>query len=234
MAMYKNEALLHAGYPRDPGALPAAMIGQATAQTGTLRGRLMAMTEPLQATADDSRRSALMAAAQGGDRTAYETLLRDCVPLIKGIARRRGVPLDRLDDVVQEVLLTIHRARHTYDPARPFTAWLRVIAERRAIDLQRQTGRRDAREVHAPLAFESHVDDTADPTAGLERGDDAGRIERALATLPAGQREAVKHLVLEDRSLAEAAELTKRSKGALKVNLHRALKALRGRFESGG
>ncbi len=52
-----------------------------------------------------------MAAAQTGDRTAYETLLRDCVPFIASLAHRQGVPSDRTDDVVQEVLLTVHRAR---------------------------------------------------------------------------------------------------------------------------
>jgi DNA-directed RNA polymerase specialized sigma24 family protein len=51
-----------------------------------------------------------------------------------------------------------------------------------------------------------------------------------LASLPERQREAVRLLVLEEQSLSEAAVATLRSKGALKVNLHRALKTLRGRF----
>jgi DNA-directed RNA polymerase specialized sigma24 family protein len=81
----------------------------------------------------DLRRSAWMAKAQAGDGIAYQALLRDCIPIIKSIARRRGVSADRIDDVVQDVLLTIHRARQTYDPSRSFTAWLAVIADRRAI-----------------------------------------------------------------------------------------------------
>jgi len=152
---------------------------------GMMRSRRrMATAEPIKPTADDMRRSALMAAAQAGDKTAYETLLRDCVPLIRAIARRQGVGPDQVDDVVQEVLLTIHRARQTYDPNRSFTAWLRVIAERRAIDLLRQTGRRGARELHAPIAFENYVDETADPAGGLQHADDAGRVSQALAQLP--------------------------------------------------
>jgi RNA polymerase sigma-70 factor (ECF subfamily) len=188
----------------------------------------MASAEPHKPTADDARRAALMAAAQAGDKTAYETLLRDVVPLIKAIARRQGVSADHADDVVQEVLLTIHRARQTYDPTRSFNAWLRVIAERRAVDLLRQTGRRGARELHAPIAFENYVDESADPAAGLRRSDDAGRVNEALASLPPRQREAVQYLVLKEQSLAEASAATRRSKGSLKVNLHRALKALRG------
>jgi len=48
----------------------------------------------------DARRSALMVAAQIGDRVAYETLPRDCVSFIVSAARRQGVPSDRTDDVV--------------------------------------------------------------------------------------------------------------------------------------
>jgi RNA polymerase sigma-70 factor (ECF subfamily) len=179
----------------------------------------------------DRRRSAWMAAAQAGDGAAYQALLRDCIPVIKSVARRRGVAADRIDDVVQDVLLTIHRARQTYDPSRSFTAWLCVITDRRAIDLFRRTRRQDAREVHAPLAFESHADEAADPAQGLAHADATGTVDRALASLPTRQREAVQHLVLEERTLADAAALTRRTKGSLKVNLHRALKALRGRME---
>jgi RNA polymerase sigma factor (sigma-70 family) len=179
----------------------------------------------------DRRRSALMAAAQAGDGVAYQALLRDCIPVIKSIARRRGVMADSIDDVVQDVLLTIHRARQTYDPGRSFTAWLSVIADRRAIDLLRRISRQDAREVHAPLAFEVHADHAADPARGLAHADATGTVASALASLPLRQREAVQHLVLEERSLADAAALTRRTKGSLKVNLHRALKALRGRME---
>ena len=180
----------------------------------------------------DARRSALMAAAQAGDRVAYETLLRDCVPFIVGLARRRGIPADRTDDVVQETLLTLHRARATYDPRRSFDAWLRVIVERRAIDQLRQLHRR-GREVHAPYAYESHADEAVDLSAGIERGEQARRIGAALAQLPRRQREAVHHLLLEERSLSDAAGLTGRSKGSLKVNLHRALNALRLKINRG-
>jgi len=131
----------------------------------------------------DHRRSALMAAAQVGDSTAYQTLLRDCIPVIKSVARRRGVHADLIDDVVQDVLLTIHRARHTYDPGRSFTAWLCVIAERRAIDLLRRTRRQDKREIHAPIAFESRADEAADPSRGLAHADATGTVTRALAGL---------------------------------------------------
>lgn len=180
----------------------------------------------------DLRRSAWMAAAQAGDSAAYQTLLRDCIPVIKSVARRRGVAADYADDVVQDVLLTIHRARQTYDPSRSFTAWLCVIADRRAIDLLRRIRRQDLREVHAPFAFEGFADQAADPGQGLVHADATRTFTRAIANLPARQREAVQHLVLEERSLADAAALTRRTTGSLKVNLHRALKVLRDRIKT--
>ncbi len=213
------------------GGSPHDMVA---AYSGMRSSRSMATVEPHKMTADDARRSALMAAAQSGDKAAYQTLLRDCVPLIRAIARRKGVDISQVEDVVQEVLLTIHRARQTYDPTRSFTAWLRVIAERRAIDLLRQSGRRGSRELYAPVAFENYADETADPAVGLNQSDDAGRVSEALASLPPRQREAVQQLILKDQSLAEASAATSRSKGSLKVNLHRALKALRGSVEREG
>ncbi len=177
----------------------------------------------------DQRRAAWMAAAQAGDRRAYERLLADSVALIRAAARRHGVAPDSLDDVVQETLITVHRVRHTYDPTRSYDAWLSAIASRRAIDALRSRGRRDSRELHDDFALDSHPD-TDDASAATESGQRAQRLHQAIAELPPGQREAVEQLGLRERSLSEAAELTGRNAGALKVNLHRALKALRERF----
>ena len=177
----------------------------------------------------DQRRAAWMAAAQAGDRRAYEKVLADSVGLIRAAARRQGVALDRLDDVVQETLITVHRVRHTYDPTRSYDAWLSAIASRRAIDALRSRGRRDSRELHDEFAMETHAEPD-DASAAAERLQRAQQLQAAITRLPPGQREAVEQLGLREHSLSEAAELTGRSSGALKVNLHRALKALRGHF----
>jgi RNA polymerase sigma factor (sigma-70 family) len=177
----------------------------------------------------DRQRAAWMAAAQAGDRRAYERVLADSLALIRSVARRQGVPPDALDDVVQETLLTVHRVRNTYDPARSYDAWLAAIAGRRAIDVLRSHGRRRHREVHDELAFD-HAPDRDDASTDSERAQEASRLRAAIAELPPGQREAVEQMGLRERSLAEAAATTGRSTGALKVNLHRALKALRDRL----
>ena len=183
---------------------------------------------------DDFRRRAWMAAAQAGDQVAYGALLRDCVGVIEKVARRQGVPADRVDDVVQDTLLTIHRARQTYDPTRSFNAWLAVLAQRRAVDLLRKTGRHGVREVHAPLAYERHADESAAGPRAAYGSEATHRLGESVADLPLRQREAVQLLVLQERSLAETAAATGRSKGSLKVNLHRALKSLRARLRQAG
>lgn len=188
--------------------------------------------EPAVASTDESpdqRRAAWMAAAQAGDRRAYEKLLADSVALIRAAARRQGVAHDNLDDVVQETLMTVHRVRHTYDPARSYDAWLSAIASRRAIDALRSHGRRNSRELHDDHAVDNHPE-ADDASAATESAQRARRLREAIAELPPGQREAAEQLGLHERSLSEAAELTGRNTGALKVNLHRALKALRERF----
>ena len=88
---------------------------------------------------------------------------------------------------------------------------------------------RDRRELHDEHAFENHadIDDASAATEQLQRAD---RLRAAIAELPPGQREAVEQMGLRERSLSEAAAITGRNTGALKVNLHRALKALRERF----
>lgn len=180
--------------------------------------------------ADDRQRSALMAAAQAGDRDAYAAVLRSSIPVIRATAVRLGVAADAVDDVVQETLLTIHRARHTYDPKRPFIAWLRAIAKRRAIDVIRHDSRRRGREVDGQHVADEQPDPRPTPSGVAEQASDARRLRGVVATLPRSQRDAVEHLVLADRSLPEAAAATSRSQGAMKVNLHRAIKSLRTRL----
>jgi len=168
-----------------------------------------------------------MVAAQAGDRAAYETLLRDCMPFIKRVARGQGIRPDLIDDVVQETLLTVHRARQTYDPNRSFTAWLGTIAQRRAIDGLRRVGRTRNREIYAPLAYENHSDPSGGPDEAVFHVDHTEVLNSAVSKLSARQREAVERFAFQSQSLAQAATASGRSTGSLRVDWHRALKGLR-------
>ena len=186
-----------------------------------------AATTAPQSDADEAW-SRLMAAAQDGDRAAYERLLREIVPFVRAVVARQHRQADRVEDVVQDVLLSVHRVRHTYDPARPFRHWLAAIARRRSIDMLRSRGRIGAVEVFDDLAYETFADPAAN--RDLERGQRTAGLGGAIAALPESQREALELLKLREMSLAEASRASGKSIAALKVNVHRAIKSLRARL----
>ncbi|MFM7306326.1 MAG: RNA polymerase sigma factor, partial [Alphaproteobacteria bacterium] len=140
--------------------------------------------------ARDLRWSRLMAAAQAGDRRAYEDLLRECLPLLRQICRARLRDATEAEDAVQDTLLTIHRARASYDASRPFRPWLVAITERRALDRIRARGRRSGREAALDLAAELPAPEgSAD--AALDANHAAAKLRDAVQDLPQSQRTAL-------------------------------------------
>ena len=83
--------------------------------------------------ADEQRWAAWMALAHGGDHDAYRQLLGELANAIETYIRVRFGAIDSLEDCVQECLLVIHKARHTYDPVRPFRPWLFTLVRHRTI-----------------------------------------------------------------------------------------------------
>jgi RNA polymerase sigma-70 factor (ECF subfamily) len=177
--------------------------------------------------AQEERLAALMRAARAGDRPAYTELLREIAALAKGAVRQRFRFLQPQDveDLVQDILLSVHAARATWDPARPFLPWLTAIARNRMADGARRYARRSAREVADQAGTETFAADDANTLSGGYG--DAEALARALAKLPRGQRRAVELTKLKEMSLKEAAAATGTSVGALKVAVHRGLSALR-------
>jgi len=159
-----------------------------------------------------------MGRAQQGDQEAYRRLLDDLVPMLRAFLRRRVFNVSEVDDIVQDVLLAMHRARHTYDPARPIEPWIFAIARNVTID---HTRRHLARS-----GWETMVEELPD-TPGEIDAPLAPRLDEALEKLPAAQREAFRMLKLEGLSVDAAAERAGTTPGALKVRAHRAYKALR-------
>ncbi len=180
----------------------------------------------------DAAWAQLMRCAQDGDGTAYERLLREVIPLVRSLARRHCRVAADVEEMVQETLLTVHRVRHTYDPARPFTPWLAAITSRRAIDTIRRRQRVGRHESADGALLETFADAAANnELAGVHAAEEVAGL---LEELPARQREAIELLKLRELSLAQAAQLSGQSAGALKVNAHRALKALRALMQGRG
>ncbi len=165
----------------------------------------------------------LMARAQDGDRAAYHRLLQEITPYLRSLAVRRYNDPNEIEDAIQDVLLTVHSIRQTYDPARPFGPWLATIANRRFVDRLRRQGRKRAREVFLSPEHEAF----SEPESTLYDGPDKRDLELAIGDLPAAQQQAVKLLKLKEMSLKEAAAVSGMSITSLKVSVHRALKNLR-------
>jgi RNA polymerase sigma-70 factor (ECF subfamily) len=168
-----------------------------------------------------------MAAAQGGDESAYRGLLEQLLPFVRRQVRGRiSAPADA-EDVVQNALIAIHRGRHTYRPERPFGPWMRTVVRNCVIDWFRERGRRASREttVESPELFAEGVYDEEPGAQDL-----APPLAAALQALPAKQREAVELIHVHGLSVAEAAVEAGVSPGALKVRAHRGYRALRTRL----
>jgi RNA polymerase sigma-70 factor (ECF subfamily) len=171
----------------------------------------------------DQELARLLAQAQGGDQAAYETFLREASGVLRGFLARRMGNVDMVEDVLQETLLSIHRARHTYRPERPVGPWLYAICEHRMTDFFRRHRRIERTEVPAP-------DDMSDRVVAPapSHADERGRLVReALARIPEKQRRVIELLKVHDLSVKEAAAHTGMSESAIKVTAFRGYEAIR-------
>jgi RNA polymerase sigma factor (sigma-70 family) len=163
-----------------------------------------------------------MRAAMTGDAGAYRQLLVSLAPHIRAVARFRcrslGAPEDEVEDLVQEVLLTIHLKRGTWDQSRPIGPWVAAITRNRLIDILRQRGR------HVTVPIEDFVDSLQAEDQAPELS--AREIDSLLARLTPQQREIVRSISLNGSSIRETADRLQMTEGAVRVTLHRALKAL--------
>ena len=154
-------------------------------------------------------------AALGGDAAAYESSLRELAAMLRGYYRRRLASLpDEVEDLVQETLIAVHNQRHTYDPGQPLTAWVHAIAKYKYVDLVRRRSGREA--LNDPLANE----------VGKEYYVSHSDLRKLLATLPDRHRRPIECVKIEGLSVAETAQRTGMSESAVKVGVHRGLKAL--------
>jgi RNA polymerase sigma factor (sigma-70 family) len=175
----------------------------------------------------DERLASLMRSAQDGDFSAYAALLDEVAALARQIVRRRFAFLQPhdIEDLVQDILLSVHAARSTYDPRRPFLPWLTAIARNRMADGARRYARRAANELASDRLPETFPADEANMP--LDRYGGAEALAQAMADLPPGQRQAIELIKLREMSLKEASAVSGVSVGALKVAVHRGIAALR-------
>ena len=161
----------------------------------------------------------LMLAALAGDKAAYRGLLGALAEQLRRYYRRRLPPSDaNVEDLVQETLIAIHTKRDTYDTALPFTPWLYAIARYKLLDHLRRGRLRPT----VPLEEAGDLFAGDDSEAASARLD----LEKLLAGLPASSQAIIRQVKLDGLSTADVAAKTGKSEIAVRVGLHRGLKAL--------
>lgn len=162
-----------------------------------------------------------MLAAVAGDEGSYRRLLGEIAPRLRAMARqglaRAGRSAADAEDIVQETLIALHVKRHTWKTDEPFGPWVRGIARHKIVDQLRKRG-----SGHVPIDDIIESVPAAEENSSLPVRD----VLRHVAGLAPGQRAVVSAIFVDSASTAEAAQRLGLSEGAVRVQLHRGLKAL--------
>lgn len=170
----------------------------------------------------------LMIAAQSGDKKAYRQVFEEITPMIKSfIAKRINKPED-IDEITQEILMSVHKASQTYDSSRPFKTWLYAIIKFRLSDYLRTVYRNAERGLDSfdEKEFELSNDDDSEQSF-----DDGEMIAKMLDALPEKQQKIIKMTKIDGFSIKETAQKMDMSESAVKVTVHRALDKLKTNYE---
>ncbi len=164
-----------------------------------------------------------MRRAQQGDEDAYAELLVLLTAATRSYVRSRvRAPVPWIDDAVQETLVGVHHARHTFDGRRPFAPWFYSIARNRMVDVLRREQRVRRHEIVGDAWPESRgaTTNAASPV-------DIDAVRRALGSLPPRQREVVEAIKLRDESVRDIAARLGMTMTSVKVTAHRGYRTLR-------
>ncbi len=167
-----------------------------------------------------------------GEQSAFAEIYDAVAPRLFGYLIRQTRTTALAEDLLQQTLLQMHRARGTFIAGSPVIPWAFAIARRLLIDEQR----RDQRSLLSAARYTADEVSAAVEYFELEgllaARQLAGRLQEELGRLPSTQREAFELMRIEGLSHAEAAEALGISVNALKLRAHRAYTALRAVLEA--
>ena len=166
----------------------------------------------------EPRLRGLMLAGLAGEAGPYRQLLDELSGLLRAYYGRRAPPCMDAEDLVQETLIAVHSRRATYDPGQPFTAWAYAIARYKLIDGLRRS--------RAHLRAPAEDADALFVAPGAEAAMASRDLDRVLATLSPRTQALIRDVKIAGLSTREAAEKHSMSESAVKVAVHRGLKAL--------
>ncbi len=156
------------------------------------------------------------------DREAFARLFAHFAPRVKGFLMKSGTEGQLAEDCAQDVMVTVWRKAHLYDPARATVAtWVFTIARNRRID----AARRDRRPEPEDLGWGPEPDATQEDSVALQQ--ETEQLGAALKALPAKQRDLIERAYFGDLSHKEIAEATGLPLGTIKSRIRLALDKLR-------
>lgn len=171
---------------------------------------------------DSARWSSLMVRAQQGSESDYQQLLTELANVIHAYLRKRFGNQPFLEDCVQESLLAIHKARHTYDPQRPFRPWFFTIVRHKMIDYLRHK-----KSYQRVIKYHQQEKAVREQQVKRDMMEDTIDNDNLLGELPPRYRMALTLTKLAGFTNAEAAKQLGISEGAVKVRVYRAINKLR-------
>jgi RNA polymerase sigma-70 factor (ECF subfamily) len=165
---------------------------------------------------------ALMRLSLDGDQRAYALLLQETARFLRPFLAQRLNFGSEVDDLLQEILISIHKARHTYDGERPYKPWVYAIARFRLKDHLRA---HYADHLRYAVELSEVENDLLEPVtkSGISYESISGEVEK----LPPRQAAILQMMHQEGYTAKEVAEKTGMKESAVKVAAHRAYKILR-------
>lgn len=170
----------------------------------------------------DCELSTLAALAQKGDKKAYNQLLTQSIPYIRNVLSGSLSDINAIEDVTQEVLISVHKALQTYSTKKKFKPWLYSIIQFRRIDYLRKYY---SKKENVTSSIEENDFSASHVTNEAHKGEYKD-IEAALNTLPDKQRDIFILMRIEGYTAKEVAEKMDMTESAVKVSVHRSLKKL--------
>lgn len=167
--------------------------------------------------------TALLRAGLGGDQAAYGKFLSTIAPMLRRMVGRRLANAD-IEDVVQEVLISIHKARHTYDGERPIMPWLASIVGFRITDHLRKHYSQMRHQTFDIADYENFLSDVTEDTSDNES------IDELLVNVPEKHKKILTMMHVEGYIAKEVGKHMGMNESAVKVAAHRAIKKIREKF----
>ncbi len=166
--------------------------------------------------------SSLMRQAQQGDKQAYSLLFTKVTPMLRSFILQKISSPDDMEDIVQEILISLHKAGHTYDANRPFEVWMYTIARYRLNDYLCSYYKNVSLKEKIQDEHE-HFNENIDVTPEVEIDES---INELIEALPEKQRTIVTMMKVEGYTAKETAEMVNMTETAVKVAAHRVYKKL--------